>query len=322
MGLTDDQKAMLRLLAQREEGYDDMAALMGISVEEVRERVKEALAEVEEPRVGAERPKDEEPTPVPEPAPPAPAPDEPQTSAAPPQEPAAEPLEPAPVQKPRPAPTPVPEAKPGAVGQRTHIPSLKLPKDRGALIGIGAGLAVILVLVLILVLGGDGDGGGQSESSAASGEGAPTENVSAAAREKDLTQAVLSPSNGGDAAGRAIFGRFEKKVLLQVTAENLEPSGQGQMYTVWLYRSPKIALQIGGTPVDDSGKLAAQFEIPVQLLTYVANGAFDQIDIALTDTAEYKAAFTKAKRENKVPPYVGESVLRGPITSPAIKQQR
>jgi DNA-directed RNA polymerase specialized sigma24 family protein len=39
VGLTDDQKAMLRLLAQREEGYDDMAALMGISVEEVRERV-------------------------------------------------------------------------------------------------------------------------------------------------------------------------------------------------------------------------------------------------------------------------------------------
>src|SRR6185295_11085853 len=47
VGLTDDQKAMLRLLAQREEGYEDMAALMGISVEEVREKVKEALAEVE-----------------------------------------------------------------------------------------------------------------------------------------------------------------------------------------------------------------------------------------------------------------------------------
>ena len=45
MALSDDQKAMLRLLAQREEGYKDMAALMGISVGEVRERVKEALAE-------------------------------------------------------------------------------------------------------------------------------------------------------------------------------------------------------------------------------------------------------------------------------------
>jgi len=45
MGLSDDQRAMLRLLAQRgEEGYDDVAALMGLSVEEVRAKVAEALA--------------------------------------------------------------------------------------------------------------------------------------------------------------------------------------------------------------------------------------------------------------------------------------
>jgi len=31
MALTDDQKAMLKLLAQREEGYEEMAALMGIA---------------------------------------------------------------------------------------------------------------------------------------------------------------------------------------------------------------------------------------------------------------------------------------------------
>ena len=40
MALSDDQKAMLRLLAQREQGYDDIAALMGLSVEEVRARVR------------------------------------------------------------------------------------------------------------------------------------------------------------------------------------------------------------------------------------------------------------------------------------------
>lgn len=306
MGLTDDQKAMLRLLAQREEGYDDMAALMGISVEEVRERVKEALADVEGPEPEAEKPTPA-PGPTPEP-PPGPPESEP---------PAPQPQAPAPPPEPAVVRAPAPEAKARPAKQSPGIPRLKLPKDRGALIGLGAGLAVILILALVLVLGGDG--GGESDSGATSGENALAENVSAAAGEKDLTQAVLSPTDGGDAAGRAIFGRFEKKVLLQVTAENLEPSGQGEMYTVWLYRSPKIALQIGGTPVDDSGKLAAQFEIPVQLLTYVANGAFDQVDVALTDTAEYKAAFTKAKRENKVPPYVGESVLRGPITSPAIK---
>jgi hypothetical protein len=306
--LTDDQKAMLRLLAQREEGYDDMAALMGVSVEEVRERVKEALAEVEEPAAAEEEPAAD---PVPPAAAQAP---EPVAAAEPPQAAAEEPpaTEPTPSSPPKPAPK-APPAKRSA-----QIPSLKVPKDRGALIGLGAGALVVVILVIVLVVGGDGGG---SSSTATSGERGLAENASAPAENENLTQAVLSPSDGGDASGRAIFGRFKKKVLLQVTAEGLEPSQSGETYTVWLYRSPKIALQIGSVPVDDSGKLAAQFEIPAQLLTYVANGAFDQIDVARTATAEYQAAFAKAKKESRVPPYVGESVLRGEITSPAIENQ-
>ena len=48
MALSDDQKAMLRLLAQREQGYEDIAALMGLSVDEVRAKVKDALAQLED----------------------------------------------------------------------------------------------------------------------------------------------------------------------------------------------------------------------------------------------------------------------------------
>ena len=55
-------------------------------------------------------------------------------------------------------------------------------------------------------------------------------------------------------------------------------------------------------PVGKEGKIAAQFKIPAQLLAYVASGAFNQVDIALTDTAEYKAALDKAKGENELPP--------------------
>src|SRR5829696_1569660 len=47
VALSEDQKAMLRLQAQREEGYDDIAALTGGSVEEVRAKVKGALAELD-----------------------------------------------------------------------------------------------------------------------------------------------------------------------------------------------------------------------------------------------------------------------------------
>jgi outer membrane biosynthesis protein TonB len=312
VGLTDDQKAMLRLLAQREEGYDDMAALMGISVEEVRARVKEALAEVEEPE--APGPERETPAPVPpavEPAPPPPPAT--QVTPEPPKVPASPP-EPAEAAAPVPAPG---DAVPAAGPKRSaQVPSLKLPKDRGALVGLGAGALVVVIFIVVLIAGGDGGG---SSSTSTPAESNSTENASAAAESKNLTQAVLSPTDGGDASGQAIFGRYRKKILLQVTAEGLEQLEKGQMYTVWLYRSPKIALQIGASPVDGAGKLAAQFEIPAQLLTYVANGAFDQIDLARTDTAEYKAAFAKAKRESKVPPYVGESVLRGTITSPAIR---
>jgi len=265
--MSDDQKAMLRLLAQREEGYEDMAKLIGISVEEVRERVQEALAEVDEP----------EATPEPAAASPAPAPITPKAS--------------------RP---------------RQQLPSLKLPKDRGALIGIGAGVLVLIALAIVLALSSGGD------DSSTSASGNQDTNLTAA-EERNLTQAVLVPTGDADASGRALFGRSGKKVLLQVEAEGLEPSPAGQSYTVWLYRSPKLALQVGAVQVEDSGELAAQFQIPAQLLTYVANGAFDQVDVSLTSTAEYKAAFAKAKRENQVPPYIGESVLRGKITGPAIR---
>jgi hypothetical protein len=47
VGLTDDQKAMLRLLAQREQGYGDIAALTGQSVDDVRGKVKQAVAALE-----------------------------------------------------------------------------------------------------------------------------------------------------------------------------------------------------------------------------------------------------------------------------------
>ena len=301
MALTDDQKAMLRLLAQREEGYEDMAALMGISVEEVRARVKEALAEVDQS-----------------------APAEPQIPVEPPAPSPASPPEPAPsesTQETPAPPAPRPPSKPPAPRRprlkRPAAPSgLKLPKDRGALIGLGAGALAVVVLAIVLAVSGSGN----SDSSSTAASATTTEGTNAPTSNSNLTEAVLVPSNGGDASGRALFGRFNKNVLLQVEAEGLDPAPQGQSYSVWLYRSPKIALRIGSVP-ERSGKIAAQLAIPPQLLAYVASGAFDQIDLSLTSDAAYKAALAKAKSEKTLPPYIGESVMRGEITGPAIKKQ-
>jgi outer membrane biosynthesis protein TonB len=301
--LTDDQKAMLRLLAQREEGYDDMAALMGISVEEVRERVKEALAEVEEPPAPAEEPAAPSTPATPDPTPPPTAPP------APAQE--------APPTPPAPEETGEPGPKPGATKKRAaQIPSLNVPKARGALIGLGAGALVVIVLVIVLIVGGDG--GGSSSSGTTSGEAALAENAGAAAENKNLTQAILSADDGSNASGQAIFGRFKKKVLLQVTGEGLEPSSSGESYAVWLSHSGQAMVPVGTVKVKDSGQLAARFEVPPTVLVLVARGAFDEIQVTRTSDSQLSAAIAAARKTKKESAYTGTPVLSGKIAGPLV----
>jgi hypothetical protein len=309
--LTDDQKAMLRLLAQREEGYDDMAALMGISVEEVRERVKEALAEVEEPPEVEEEPAAPTPPPAPDPAPPEPAP-----PAEPTPTPTPKPVEPTPT--PAPPEEPASEPAPKRTGKRSgQIPSLKVPKDRGALIGLGAGVLVVVALVIVLIVGGDGGGGGSSTTGTA-GERSLAENAGAPAESKNLTQAVLSADDGSDASGQAIFGRFKKKVLLQVTGEGLEPSADGESYAVWLSHSGDAMVPVGTAKVEDSGQLAARFEVPAAVLVLVARAAFDEIEVTRTSDSRLNVAIAKARKTESESTYKGTPVLSGKITGPLV----
>jgi hypothetical protein len=196
-----------------------------------------------------------------------------------------------------------------------------LPTNRRAHIGIAAGAAAIALLILLVagVFGGGGDGDGDSSGSAGGGS---TGGSIQAVTDPNATQAVLSPPNGGDASGRAVLGRIGRTAVLQVDAEGLEPSPAGQVYTVWLYRSPQVVLRVGAVRVPESGGIAAQFPLPTQLLAYIAGGAFDQIDISLTSNAAYTAEVAAAKRERRLPALTGESVLRGEITGRLIEAGR
>lgn len=290
MALSDDQRALLRLLAQREQGYEDIAALKGMSVAEVREEVRTALAAMDEP--------------PPEPPPPPPPPPTPE----PPPEPSVE-------SKPEPAPADA-KAEPAAPRRRaTASPRLGPPAERRRFVLIaGAGLAIVaIVLGAIALLGGGSDSGSSPVSAVDSGE-------LAAGEASKVTQAVLEPADGSDANGRAIFGRLGKEeIVLQVTAENLAPTAQGESYTVWLYRTPQLSLRVGSVPVGDSGRLGARFTIPAELLAYVASGAFNQIYVSRTEDAAYRHEVARAKQSKGIPRYTGETVLNGEITGPIAK---
>jgi hypothetical protein len=295
--LSDDQKALLRLLAQREQGYEDIGALMGLSVEQVRARVREALAAFDE----AGEPVEAAPRAVEPPSPPPPAPATPEVK--PPKPPSP------PAQPPR-AATPARPARPS-------IPRLPLPGDRRRLFELAGGALVVILLVLFATGLVNIDGGGGSRSSTTANT-SPTE--ATGGKNAKLTQAVLKPVNGGSATGRALFGRVGRNAVLQVVAQGLEPSPSGESYAVWLYRSPKLVLRVGAVKVGRSGGLAARLPIPAELLAYVAAGAFKQIDVSLASDAAYGAELARAKREKRLPAYTGTDILRGDITGPIVKK--
>jgi len=271
---------MLRLLAQREEGYEDIAALLGLSVGEVRTRVREALAELDS---GAAPPKPK----AAEPGPPEP---EPRKPAPPPPEPARE----------EPAPKSAPSKRrsgPGGISwTRRRVAEL-------------AGGALALVLLVLFLTGAVDIDGGDSSS-----------NADGASGDRGVTEAVLTPpEGGGEASGRAVFGRVEENAVLQVEAQNVPPSPNGMSYAVWFYRSPKLALRIGAVRVGGKEEIGAQFPIPVELLTYVAAGAFNQIRISLTDNDSYARQVARAKKRQQLPRFAGTTVLSGEISGPLIQ---
>jgi len=304
VALSDDQKAMLRLLAQREQGYDDIAALMGISVDEVRARVGDALAQLEDE--GKPLP-DLPPEPAKPPDPPPPPP---------PPEPSPPPPKPAAKAEPEPAPEPAAKPADGGPGR----PKLSLPSGRGPLAAVGAAVAVIVVVALILIIGGGGSDSSTTATTNASNSGAGGgEGQSAnAANEKQVTKAVLEPVGGGNASGVAIFGRVKNALALQVQAQGLEPTAAGQSYAIWLAQSPQKMLPLAETPVGKTGRIEAQFEVPVEVLAYLANETFDRLAITLVDRSSLKAALAKATKEKKSPAYTGTEVLRGTVTGPIV----
>lgn len=291
---------MLRLLAQRQQGYEDIAALMGLSAEEVRAKAKEAAAQMEAEGLPAPAlpPEPEGPEPAEEPKPEAPAPKA---------ELRAE------------APVPPPPRKDAAKPPR---PRLTLPSDpgvRGAL--AAAALVVVALVVVLIVSGGDGDSSGEATPAAsnAASEGAPTDGEGASvADSQDITKAVLEPVGGGGASGVAIFGREGKSLALQVEATGLEPPGKGQSYAIWLAQSPQRMLPLAAAPVSKSGRLASQFRVPVEVLGYLANETFTQMAITLVDNSDLDAALKRATKAKESPDYTGTAVLRGEVTGPIV----
>jgi hypothetical protein len=311
VALSDDQKAILRLLSQRgEQGYEDLSALMGIGVDEVHKRARDAAAALEadgipapvipEPPGGGESP----PPPV------APKPEKPS--------PEAVRASPPPKEEQKLPPPALPKGEPKPPLKR----ELKLLEGRGlwALLA-GAAIVILFVIFVLFGVGGGGDGGSDTTSttSSASSQGtvASLEKASEVGS-KEVTKASLFAGDGSDATGVAIFGRVKKSLALQVAAEGLEPLEKDETYTIWLAASPQKMLPLASTEASEDGTIGAQVEVPVEVLAYLANETFRQIAITRTDESQLRASLAKATKEKAAPIYTGDEVLSGEVTGPIV----
>lgn len=307
MALSDDQKAILRLLSQRgEQGYEDLSALMGISAEEVYARAKGAAADLEAEGIPAPD--------IPQPVGGSGSPSVAKDGEAPPGEPvpprASEPQKPTPLALPKGPPKP-PLKK-----------ELKLLEGRG-LWALLAGAAVVILFVVFVLFGaGGGDNGGgdttTTSSSSPSGETVAALEKAAEQGNQTVTKASLEAVDGSDATGVAIFGRVKKSLALQIAAEGLEPTGDGESYSIWLAASPQKMLPLASTEVGEDGRIGAQVEVPTEVLAYLANETFGQIAITRTDDSQLEASLAKATKEKQAPVYTGDEVLRGDVVGPIV----
>jgi hypothetical protein len=324
MPLTDDQRAMLQLLLQRGQSYEDIASLLGLDIEQVRSRARAALTEIggEDPdrdvsltdyllgqadpigRADAARQLQSDgkardlaerlATQLRVLAPGAELPELPGAASG----------------ATRPAKASAPEVEPSdeAAARRPlgGLATTLSRRQRSAIAGLVGGGIVILVVVLAVAgvfSGGDGDStsgsnrGGSSQT--ASNEGPP--------------RAELSAQDGSDAQGVAVFGRLRQVPVLQVTGFSLDPTPGGQSYAIWLRSANQLSVPLGRSKVTGTGRLQVRLQIPTQILQYVGDRTITEVEVSLVSNSAFKAEVRRARDRQRLPRFTGESILAGPI---------
>jgi hypothetical protein len=326
MPLAQDQRAMLQLLLERGQSYEDIASLLGGSRDDVRRRARAALEQLggQDPdrevgltdymlgqadpigRADAVRHLQSDPdslalaeelsTKLRLIAPEGTLPDLPQ-----------------PKRRGRGA-TPVasdggsaaargPVAEGDAAEPRSPLAGLSTRQSRlFAAIGASALILLFVVLAIAGVFGGDDE---ETPTTTAGGTDVPSE---------DITTVTLRPQGGGDASGQARFGiANETQPFVEFRLAGLGPAPEGQTYVIWFLLEDDRGYPLAPIQgVSEDGGFNQRYPIPQAALPVAVRTQF--VDIALVDNRQLAGDIQRALEGQEVLlDYSGESVLRGRI---------
>ena len=317
MALTPDQRAMLELVLQREQSYEQIGSLLDVDVPEVRKRARAALTELggadpdsdvaltdyllgqADPigRADAVRHLKADPGArelagklIAQLQVIAPRAELPQLPGAVPRPATAAPQPPAEATA---------KADKAPKAGRLRLPSSLDRRQRQLFAALGGFLILIVAVGIAVsgVFGGDEDSSNDEQQQAA---------------EEGLTRVQLEPAEGSNASGIAVFARVGDQPVVQINAADLEPTPEGRIYVVWLFRSNTEAIPIARERVGQNGNLSGPAPIPSPVVSILPT--FTAVNISLASPDEVGQAIQGAERQGDVlPPYVGRTVLSGQI---------
>ena len=325
MPLSADQRAMLQLVLERGQSYEDIASVLGVGVDEVRRRARAALAELggadpdaevgltdfllgqADPIGRADAVRELQSNPesrrlatelverLRELAPQARLPELP-----------------APRERRRvlgrrreegERAADGPDASEGAAPRdaaATRFRDTFSRRQQQAIVALVAS-AVILIAVVLALTGAFG--GGDSE---------PAETTTAA-DEEVLESVSLRPQGGGNGSGEARFGlATEDQPFVELELQGLAAPSEGETYVVWLLLSANQGYPLSPVEVGADGSFSDRFPIPQFAIPIASRARF--VDISLSENRTLLSNLRRAVREEQpIIRYEGDSVLRGEI---------
>jgi len=325
MPLSADQRAMLQLVLERGQSYEDIASVLGVGVDEVRRRARAALAELggadpdaevgltdfllgqADPIGRADAVRELQSNPesrrlatelverLRELAPQARLPELP-----------------APRERRRvlgrrreegERAADGPDASEGAAPRdaaATRFRDTFSRRQQQAIVALVASAVIVIAVVLALT---GAFGGGDSE---------PAETTTAA-DEEVLESVSLRPQGGGNGSGEARFGlATEDQPFVELELQGLAAPSEGETYVVWLLLSANQGYPLSPVEVGADGSFSDRFPIPQFAIPIASRARF--VDISLSENRTLLSNLRRAVREEQpIIRYEGDSVLRGEI---------
>jgi hypothetical protein len=170
-------------------------------------------------------------------------------------------------------------------------------KVGGAVLLVGA---VIVTVALILIIRGGGDNGDSGSTSASTPRTTATTGTStqAAGQPQILKQVNLKPGQGGKAAGVLFILRQNSQLAFAVRAQGIPPTSRSRFYAVWLTGNNQPPKPLGFAPaVASKGKTRGRLEF--------AN--------AFPSDAQKYGTFLITRESASNPKQPGLTVLSGPL---------